>query len=375
MMDSVFNETTNELSTDLFEQVSKELKLTKKQIKDKDVFEFVKNVALRKQSGDWHQYWNGNGYCELNKVNGTMITSVLGDEPFKAEFPLNCDMNISRMCTNGCAFCYEGCSPEGNHADIKKFIEDKNSFLYSLHEGTELAINGNEPLHPDLELLLQFCKERNIIANLTVQELTLLKHKDQIEEWLNKGLLHGIGVSPCIYSEDMLEFCNNHPSAVVHTIVGITTPENYKHLMIYNKLKILILGYKCFGKGISYLYKDETITNELTRNTDWLKTNVKDFINHFKVVSFDNLAIKQLDIKSWLPPIQWEKFYRGDDGSHTLYIDLVDETFAKNSVQAKGNHMPIMKDVKSMLKKVQTTTTEKFSLSDCALFSIEGDVW
>lgn len=374
MMNSVFNETTNELSTDLFEQVSKELELTKEQIKDKDVFQFVKNVALRKQSGDWYQYWNGNGYCELNKVNGTMITTVLDDEPFKAEFPLNCDMNISRKCTNGCAFCYEGCTPDGNHADIKKFINDKNSFLYSLHEGTELALNGNEPLHPDLELLLQFCKERNIVANLTVQELTLLKHKDQIEEWLNKGLLHGIGVSPCIYSEDMLEFCNNHPSAVIHTIVGITTPENYKHLMIYNKLKILVLGYKSFGKGISYLYKDETVVDELTKNTNWLKSNIKDFINHFKVVSFDNLAIKQLDPKSWLSTDQWKKFYRGDDGSHTLYIDLVSETFAKNSIQRKDEHMPIMKDIKSMLKKVQGTTTEKFDLFSVPLFPIEeGD--
>lgn len=373
-MNSVFNETTNELSTDLFEQVSKELKLTKEQIKDKDVFQFVKNVGLRKQSGDWYQYWNGNGYCELNKVNGTMITTVLDDEPFKAEFPLNCDMNISRKCTNGCAFCYEGCTPDGNHADIKKFINDKNSFLYSLHEGTELALNGNEPLHPDLELLLQFCKERNIVANLTVQELTLLKHKDQIEEWLNKGLLHGIGVSPCIYSEDMLEFCNNHPSAVIHTIVGITTPENYKHLMIYNKLKILVLGYKSFGKGISYLYKDETVVDELTKNTNWLKSNIKDFINHFKVVSFDNLAIKQLDPKSWLSTDQWEKFYRGDDGSHTLYIDLVSETFAKNSIQRKDEHMPIMKDIKSMLKKVQGTTTEKFDLFSVPLFPVEeGD--
>ena len=371
-MGNVFNETTDELSTDLFEQVSKELKLTKKQIKDKDVFKFVKNVALRKQSGDWYQYWNGNGYCELNKEDGTMITTVLNDKPFKAEFPLNCDMNISRMCTNGCTFCYEGCTPNGKHADIKKFINDKNSFLYSIHEGTELAINGNEPLHPDLELLLQFCKERNIVANLTVQELTLLKHKDQIEEWLSKGLLHGIGVSPCIYSEDMLEFCNNHPSAVVHTIVGITTPENYKYLMIYNNLKILILGYKIFGRGLHYLYKDAH--NELTENMKWLQQNVKDFVKHFKVVSFDNLAIKQLDPKSWLSPKQWEKFYRGDDGSHTLYIDLVSETFAKNSIQTKEYHMPITNDIKDMLKKVQKTTTKKFDLFSVPLFPIEeGD--
>ena len=353
----------------LFEDVAKELKLTDQQIKDKDIARFVTNVVLRKQSKQWFQYWNGNGYCELNKVNGTMITTVLDDEPFKADFPLNCDMNISRMCTNGCAFCYEGCTPNGKHADIKKFINDKNSFLYSIHEGTELALNGNEPLHPDLQLLLEFCKERNILANLTVQENTLLKHKNQIEDWLNQGLLHGIGVSPSIYSEDMLEFCNNHPTAVIHTIVGITTPENYKYLMVYNNLKILILGYKTFGRGLNYLYHKDAHNElaELIENMEWLQQNVKDFVKHFKVVSFDNLGIKQLNPKSFLTQKQWDEFYRGDDGSHTLYIDLVSETFAKNSIQTKEYHMPITNDIKDMLKKVQYAhdyTTSKLKLTD-----------
>lgn len=333
----------------MIKEIIKELALTKDQLDDKEINHFVKDVAFRKQTGDWFQYWNGNGYCELNKKDGTMITTILDDKPFKAEFPLNCDMNISRMCTNGCVFCYEGCTPEGKHADIKKFINDKNSFLYTLHEGTELALNGNEPLHPDLELLLEFCKKRNIIANLTVQENTLLKHKNDIETWLNNGLLHGIGVSPSNWSFDMIDFCKAHPSAVIHTIAGITTPNQYQ--TIYdNNLKILILGYKTFGRGVDYKSKEATRVNGRIL---WLKQNIKEFPQHFKVVSFDNLAIEQLDPKSFLTEAQWNSFYRGDDGSHTLYIDLVSETFAKNSIQARENHTPIMRDIRDMLKHVQ----------------------
>ena len=325
-----------------------ELNLTEEQLKDKEIRDFVMQVAFRKSSNNWVQYWNGNGFIELNKNDGTLITTVITDEEFKPEFPLNMDMEISNMCTNGCSFCYAGCTPNGKHADIKKFIENKDSFLYSIHEGTELALNGNEPLHPDLELLLQFCKDRNIFANLTVQENTLLKHKDQLEEWLDKGLIHGIGISPCKFSNEMIEFCQNHSTAVIHTIAGITTMFEY-NVLKDKGIKILILGYKDFGRGIDYKETHTEINNKIQE----LSENIQDFIKHFNVVSFDNLAIQQLNPKKFLTDEQWNKFYRGDDGHHTLFVDLVNETFAKNSMQTKENHIPLTNDVRTMLKEIQ----------------------
>lgn len=331
------------------DEVIKELKLTKEQLKDKKIMNFVLQVAYRKQTGKWIQGWNGNGYVELNIENGTSIRTVLDDKPYVAEFPENIDMEISNRCTNGCSFCYAGCTPNGKHADIKKFLDDKNSFLYTLRPGTELALNGNSPLHPNLESLLKFCKERNIFANLTVQENTLLEYKNQLEDWLNNGYIHGIGISPCSYSDEMIEFAKNHSTAVIHTIAGITTPEQY-YMMKDFDLKILILGYKDFGRGVSYKeHFDKTIQN----NIDWLKLNVREFPKQFKVVSFDNLAIQQLDPKSWIGE-KWDKFYRGNDGSHTMFIDLVNETYAKNSMQDKKNHTPLTNDICVMLKDIQS---------------------
>lgn len=327
-----------------------ELNLTDKQLKDKDIQNFVLAVGYRRQTNEWYQYWNGNGYCELNKNNGTMITTVLNDEPFVAEFPLNCDMEISKKCTNGCAFCYAGCTPDGKHADIKKFIEDKNSFLYSIHEGTELALNGNEPLHPDLELLLKFCKERGIIANLTVHENTLLNHKEKLIYWLESKLINGIGISPYMYTEEMINFCIKFPSAVIHTIAGITSIEEYNKIKDKG-IKILILGYKDFGRGVKY-YQD--LETDVKNKIEELKEVVKHFPKYFSVVSFDNLAIKQLKPEEWLTPEQWERFYRGDDGSHTMFIDLVNETYAMNSMQERKNHKPLTNQIRDMLKDVQS---------------------
>lgn len=326
------------------------LKLTEDQLKNKELLKFQKQVELRKLTKNWFQYWNGNGFIEINKNDGTLITTVLNDEEFKPEFPLNIDMEISKKCNNKCPWCYAGCTPEGKDADIKKFINDKNSFLYSIHEGTEIALNGNEPLHPDLELLLKFLKERNILANLTVQENTLIKHKEELNNYLKNKLINGIGISPCQYSEEMIDFCQKHPTAVIHTIAGITTKENY-NLLKNKNLKILILGYKNFGKGVNFL---KSYPENIKNNIEWLKGEIKEFINYFKVVSFDNLAIEQLNPKSFLTEKQWESFYRGDDGHHTFFIDLVNETFAKNSMQNKENHKKLMTDVKDMLKEVRT---------------------
>lgn len=331
-----------------------ELNLNSEQLKDKDIQKFVLAVGWRQQTGDWYQFWNGNGYCEINKKDGTQITTVLTDEPFKAEFPLNIDVNISNRCSMGCAWCYQGCSKTGKHADIKKYLEDKNSFLYSLHEGTELALNGNEPLHPDMELLLEFCKERGVLANLTVNEQTLYNNEKKLDKWLNEGLIHGIGISPSLWSMHLLEFCQAHPTAVIHTIAGITTPKQYECLKDKD-IKILVLGYKTFGRGNEYIQHFEA---GVMSNIHWLEDNIKDFINHFKVVSFDNLAIKQLEPNKWLTKEQWQRFFRGNDGNHTCFIDLVNETFAKNSIQPLEKHTPLMNNVSDMLKYVRENNSE-----------------
>lgn len=335
-------------------EIITELNLSSEQLKEKDIQKFVLGVGWRKQTGRWYQYWNGNGYIEINKDDGTSIRTILDDSDYIPEFPENIDMNISNRCNMGCSFCYQGCTKNGKHADIKKYLEDKNSFLYTLHEGTELALNGNEPLHPDLEELLEFCKERGILANLTVNEQTLYNSEKKLDKWLKEGLIHGIGISPSLWNVKLVDFCKEHPTAVIHTIAGITTPKQYECLKDKD-IKILVLGYKTFGRGNDYIKQFES---GVLNNIHWLSENIKDFVNHFKVVSFDNLAIRQLEPNKWLTKEQWQQFYRGGDGNHTMYIDLVNETFAKNSVQSIEHHTQLMNDVRDMLKYVRENNSE-----------------
>jgi hypothetical protein len=71
----------------------------------------------------------------------------------------------------------------------------------------------------------------------------------------------------------------------------------------------------------------------------------------FKVVCFDNLAIKQLGVKRLLSENEWNEFYMGDDGQHTMYIDAVREEYAISSTNL--NRYKIDADIKTMFKKVK----------------------
>lgn len=94
--------------------------------------------------------------------------------------------------------------------------------------------------------------------------------------------------------------------------------------------KILILGYKIFGRGVKYDAKK--LERYISEWRYWIGTICR---TKNSIVSFDNLAIKQLDLKRILKPDAWEKFYMGDDGKFTMYIDTVKMEYAVSSTSQK----------------------------------------
>ena len=71
----------------------------------------------------------------------------------------------------------------------------------------------------------------------------------------------------------------------------------------------------------------------------------------FNTVSFDNLAIEQLKPRRLLTDEQYDEFYMGDDGSHTMYVDLVNNQFAVSSTATE--RFPVMDNIKDMFDKVR----------------------
>ncbi len=75
-------------------------------------------------------------------------------------------------------------------------------------------------------------------------------------------------------------------------------------------------------------------------------------IGQFKVVSFDNLAIEQLEVKNLLSKEEWDEFYAGDDGTHTYYIDMVERKFARSSTADFDKRYDLMDSVDDMFQKI-----------------------
>ena len=284
-------------------------------------------------------YKNGN-YRVVIMNDGTKIRETNEDE-FIPSFAENCDCKITDKCDGGCPFCYEGCAPNGKHGDILNY-----KFLETLHPYTELALNGNDMSHPDLIPFLEKLKEKKVIANMTVNQIHFERHQDMIRDLVDKGLIYGLGISLNNPTEKFIELVKTYPNAVIHVINGILSPSDVG-MLADNDLKILILGYKLLRRGVTHYTTEH---NNIDSLQYWLKENLEDMLSHFKVISFDNLAIEQLEVKRLMNDEEWDEFYMGDDGFFTFYLDLVEGTFGRNSL-ATDRH-PIMDSIDDMFQKI-----------------------
>ena len=290
-------------------------------------------------------YKNGN-YTVKILSDGTKIRETNDDE-FIPSFAENCDMKITDKCDGGCPFCYEGCTPNGRHGDILNY-----KFLDTLHPYTELAINGNDLSHPDLVPFMCKMKEKKIILNMTVNQIHFERHFDTIKEWIDNGLIYGLGVSLKESTNEFINMITQFPNAVIHVINGVVSVHDLTCLAGHN-LKILILGYKNLRRGVNYYEENDEFVNALQEDLD--KYLFPEIINNgwFDVVSFDNLAIKQLHVQENLPKEQWEEFYMGSDSEFTFFIDMVEGKFGKNSLAPENERFDILDSIDDMFEKIR----------------------
>ena len=148
-------------------------------------------------------------------------------------------------------------------------------------------------------------------------------------------LIYGLGISLVNPTSSFIEKVKQIPNAVIHIINGLVTEKQLEELK-GNDLKVLVLGYKEFRRGVDMYNKNSQF---IDFNKAMMYSKVREIIkyNWFDVISFDNLAIEQLDIKNMMTEKEWEEFYLGDDGvgddfnSASMYVDMVERKFAKNS--------------------------------------------
>lgn len=303
-----------------------------------------------------YQYQNGN-YTTSIYTDGTKIRENELDH-LDASFPDSMDLKITNWCDMGdiCKYCHEASHLKGRHADLTKTID----ILSTLPGGQEIAIGGGHPFaHPEFEYFLTRLKDINLIANVTVNELHLTPELVKtIKEYLDQGLIKGLGISYRAVNQNhdgLIELCNYNPNVVIHLIAGIDTVDDVTTLSeLISTKKFLLLGYKDFRKGIVYRRNfNESVERNIKTWYNQLPVFVARITNQGGVVSFDNLAIEQLNVKRIFLGDSWNEFYQGTDGTHTMYIDGVEEKFALSSTcRIKYNYMNTIED---MFKKIKVT--------------------
>lgn len=289
-------------------------------------------------------YKNGNADVVIYSDGTREITTE--DDEFVFDVPMNSDIKITNQCFKGCSMCHENSIPTGKHAPLENF-----EFLKSWGEGKECAFGGGMvTLYPHLTELLEMTKSCGLIANATFHQDELVDNFELIKSYQEKGLLHGIGVSYSHESDELIECVKQLDNVVFHVIAGLTTYKEFSYLFKnFRKPKILILGYKHFRRG-NDLY--DKVGSYIEKNIKDLATNMHWIFNHFYVVSFDNLALSQLNIKDLLTEDEWSLFYQGDEGSSNLYIDAVEGQFACNSTSTE--RYPLKTDMKEMFDFIKS---------------------
>lgn len=284
------------------------------------------------------EYQNGNYQVSIFD-DGTKIRETEADV-FLPTFPECMDIKITNYCDMGCLYCHENSTKNGLHGDIlhAKFID-------TLYPYTELAIGGGNPLsHPDLYEFLVKLKQKNIIANMTVNQNHFMQEISLLRNLYDNHLIRGLGVSYTVPSEEFVEELKTFPNAVLHIINGVVDMKDLRPLY-GNGFKILILGYKILRRGEQYY------SPEVEKKKEILHKRMPEVLRGFSVVSFDNLAIEQLDVTIFMTKDQWDEFYMGNEGQFTMYIDMVEKQFAYCSVAKE--RFELMDNVEDMFKRIR----------------------
>lgn len=267
------------------------------------------------------EYQNGNYVTQIYE-DGTRIRET-NEKSFIPSFAENCDIKITNSCNMNCEYCHEGSNSQGKHGDLINPL-----YLKSFHQYQELAIGGGNVFeHPQLITFLKSLKEQKVIANITVNQFHFLENYELIKKLQKENLIYGIGVSITLPNNELINKIKKTSNVVCHVINGVLSKDIAEKLLD-NDLRLLILGYKQLRRGSEY---NENHKEMIENNQKWLFENLDGLLKRFKLVSFDNLAIEQLNVKRLLNEKEWNEFYQGADGTSTFYIDAVNQKFAQSS--------------------------------------------
>lgn len=276
------------------------------------------------------KYRNG-GYEVVIYKDGTKIRKKFSNKIVHVE---HMDLKITDWCDANCAWCHENSTINGKVGNLSKTIK----LLKNLPKGVEIAIGGGDPMsHPGLPNFLKKIKKMGFIANITINGRHFEKYRNKLNYYVRKKLLYGVGIS---YWNEFPKW--DYENMVVHMIAGINSPELLDNV---SAKKILLLGYKNFGRGI------EIYSPKILKNINMWYKEVFHVVSNNNI-SFDNLAIEQINpSRMFVNKRDFFKRYMGEEGDFGMYLDAVEQEYALSSYSKKRYKWK--NDINKMFKTIQ----------------------
>jgi organic radical activating enzyme len=262
-----------------------------------------------------HSYVNG-GYEVSIYTDGTKMR-VARDASVAPVHPEQMDLKITDWCDAGCFWCHEKSTKRGAHGDVSAMLK----LLSDLPPGVEIAIGGGDPLsHPEFDRLVLGLRDMGLIPSVTVNGRHIERHREQLERLIAQKAVFGVGVS---FFEKIPDWDYEHK--VIHMIAGVDDPAALDDAP---RQKILVLGYKNFGRGTKFREKHaEAVEKNIAQ---WYRELLWIAKEHH--VSFDTLAIKQLAPKRlFKSPEMYDRRFMGEEGQFSMYVDGVLGQFSVSS--------------------------------------------
>ena len=303
-------------------------------------------------------YFNGNYFVSLDSCGSKTYRALRYDDPIlRAEFPDSIDLKITNKCSFGCPYCHENSSISGKSFNLEKTIK----VLEELPKvGIEVAVGGGDILEiwDESKTLLNWLEDNNFNSRVTINYKDLDKFNEEIlkELWYTAGAV-GVSIDSKVSVDAIKRFEDKiyTINKVYHVIVGINPVEQIEDILnsVFNP-SILILGYKKWGRGKDFIMTEDVIENWKRKFKSFLLERRKNKRSCKGELSFDNLALDQLDVRGCMLESDWKNRYMGDDFTHSMYIDAVNEIYSPTSrdpFRVSWNDMSLLEFFKKYRKE------------------------
>lgn len=287
----------------------------------------------RPETGPYTCRKDGDWWTLYHTESGTRIVLSFEDNPtaFDPKTPMLMDVKITDFCTHGCAYCYQGSTPNGAHMNPEKIW----SFANKVHDAKvfEIAIGGGEPTQfPSFAEFVKTVAEGGVSVNFTTRSTDWLEDESRANTILPYIGAFAFSADEKNYATieriyDIFKYRKYDTNKFTVQIVPAAINEHtFKTILkLCNRLnvRVTLLGFKDTGRGSAF--------KEIAIKRSWNKFDEKSWIksvaelnatHNCPVLSIDTTLagryendIKDVGIPSWL--------YHITEGQYSMYIDLV----------------------------------------------------